>query len=354
MISFDDNRWDYIKRRHEGWWKRTNMSPLIGFAIPKGNVPSVPLTQANCHDLSKSAVELADEIEAYLGAFEYYGDAFPYYNMDSFGPGVLAAILGARLDNSTGRVWFHPVEVVDIKDLRFEFDPKNMWFQRIRDICRTCTDRLDGRAILSMPDLGGILDILSTFRPGELLLYDLYDEPDEVLRLIKELEDIWYRAYDELSGALRCKQHGYTDWSGIWSAESSYITQCDFSYMIGPDMFETFAYDTLKRDCEQLSRVIYHLDGPRQLCHVDNLLAIDKLDCIQWIPGAGNPDIEHYPDLYRKITDADKLIHTNSQSLTAISALCEQVSNPRSVACTAFTIPLKQKQEALDFLAKFK
>jgi len=37
-----------------------------------------------------------------------------------------------------------------------------------------------------MTDLGGNLDILSTFRPGTDLLLDLYDHPEDVKRLTGE------------------------------------------------------------------------------------------------------------------------------------------------------------------------
>jgi len=354
MNSFDANRLAYIKERHEGWWNHKNTTPLFGFIVPKDNIPPMPLTQANCHDMSKTAAELASDIETYLDAFEYFGDAYPHYNMDAFGPGVVAAMLGAQLDNSTGRVWFHGEKNVDIKDLHFAFNPNNTWFQRIKDICQAFADRFNGKAILSMPDLGGILDVLSTFRPSELLLYDLYDEPNEVLRLVKELEDIWYHIYKELGEAMQCKQYGYTDWAGIWSSKPSYITQCDFAYMISPDMFNTFAYDTLKRDCEKLSRVMYHLDGPGQLCHVERLLAIDKLNCIQWVPGDGNPDIDNYPELYSKITKAGKLIHTNCYNLNAITTLCGQLANPGVVACQTLTVSTNQKNQALSIIEAFK
>ena len=290
-----------VKERHEGWWNHKNTTPLYGFTIEKNPTIPKPLTQANCHDFSKSPAELAADIETYLKGFDYYGDAFPFYNMDAFGPGIIVAMLGARLDNSSGRVWFHPTEIRELKDINFEFDPNNIWYKRILDISLACTQRFKGSIALSMPDLGGILDILSTFRPSELLLYDLYDEPDEVLRLVKELEVVWHHIHKELCLAMECDKYGYTDWSGIWSRESSYIIQCDFAYMISPDMFHTFAYDTLKNDCEKLNRTIYHLDGPGQLCHVESLLAIDRLNCVQWIPGDGNPGIESYPQLLRKL-----------------------------------------------------
>jgi hypothetical protein len=44
-------------------------------------------------------------------------------------------------------------------------------------------ERFQGVVQIGMPDLGGNLDILASFRPNEKLLLDLVDEPEEVKRL---------------------------------------------------------------------------------------------------------------------------------------------------------------------------
>ena len=53
----------------------------------------------------------------------------------------------------------------------------------MKAIYRAAVERWQGSVIIGMTDLGGNLDILSTFRPSEKLLLDLYDAPGEVLRL---------------------------------------------------------------------------------------------------------------------------------------------------------------------------
>lgn len=55
---------------------------------------------------------------------------------------------------------------------------------------------------MGMPDLGGVMDILATLSGSESLLYDLYDEPDEVKRVNREIQNIWLRYYQEFSDIL--------------------------------------------------------------------------------------------------------------------------------------------------------
>lgn len=130
---------------------------------------------------------------------------------------MAAAFLGAELDNSSGRVWFHPKTIVPIDEFHLEYDPDNIWLRRIKDIYQAGMERWRGQVMMGMPDLGGILDILSTFRPSENLLYDLYDDPDEVERVVWEIHDLWLRFYQELAGELGKDSPGYCDWAQIYS-----------------------------------------------------------------------------------------------------------------------------------------
>jgi hypothetical protein len=78
--------------------------------------------------------------------------------------------------------------------------------------------------------------------------------------------------------------------------------------MISPDMFGEFYIPYAKKQIESLDYVLYHLDGPSCICHADQLIALEKLNCIQWVPGAGQApqhDERWFP-LYRKIFDGGK------------------------------------------------
>jgi 5-methyltetrahydrofolate--homocysteine methyltransferase len=86
------------------------------------------------------------------------------------------------------------------------------------------------------------------------------------------------------------------------------MLQCDFCYMIGPDMFDEFVKPELAASCKRLANPFYHLDGVGQLPHLDSLLAIPELKGVQWVPGNGKPDFSNWPEVYRKIRDAGKRI----------------------------------------------
>ena len=311
-IAFTPGQWNQTMETYAAWWENRLDRPVIPVWLanrdPGRPQPAAPvLSQATCADLSIPAEALIDRLDYELSRMTFLGDAYPMVRLDSFGPGLAAAFLGARLDNSTGRVWFHPDKVVPVSELQFCYNPDNPWLERIRAICRAGLDRWGDQVLMSLPDLGGTLDVLSTFRPGERLLLDLVDEPEAVVRLNWEIHELWHRFFGELSGLLhQGPSRGWTDWSGTFCAHPAYILQCDMSYMISPAMFETFVKPELAASARRLGHAVYHLDGIGQLAHLDPILKIDEIHAIQWVPGDGKPPQDHWLDVYRKIHAAGK------------------------------------------------
>ena len=308
-VHFSLERMAQARENHDRWWSGELDRPLtaitIGDAYAAEPWPVAPLTQSTCADFSHSAEEVIEAMDHELSRQEYLGDAFPIVHFSAFGPGSLAAFCGAKLDNSSGGVWFFPKEELEIEDIHIRYDPENIYVKRIKDLYRAGLEKWNGAVMMSMPDLGGVLDVAASFRGSENLLLDLYDAPEEVLRLVGEIETAWYAAYNDFAEVLK-PQNGYTDWSGLLSSTPSYVPQCDFCYMIGNPMFREFVLPTLKRDTERLQNTIYHLDGVGELNHVDDILALPKLHAVQWQPGDGAPTAENWPEVYEKIQKAGK------------------------------------------------
>jgi len=356
-INFSNERWNKTLKTYDAWWDGTLERPIVPVILsgkdPGRPKPSTPLlTQANCHDLSIPAKDLIDRIDHHLSSFEFMGDAFPSYCLSSFGPGIVAAFLGARLENSTGGVWFHPQKEIELSELHFEYNEDNIWLNRIKDICREGMKRWQGQVNVAMPDLGGTLDVLSTFRPGESLLMDLYDEPDEVKRLTWEIHDLWHRFYNEINDVLKPVNPGYSDWSQILSSTPSYVLQSDFSYMIGPEMFGEFVLEELAASCKKLSHSIYHLDGVGELPHLDQILSIAELGAVQWVPGDGKPEVFEWPEIQARIFKAGK----NTQlycGFDRLEAVFKQRGSKKGIEHWAIWGDIKEKDEFQRKLAKF-
>lgn len=354
-IAFDAHRWETIRRDYTAWWDGKLARPLYPVWLwgrdPGRPCPPAPyLTQETCADFRWSPEELIDRIDYEISRYEFMADAYPVFTMDCFGPGVAAAMLGATLDNSTGSVWFHPPRLAHIRDLHFSFDPSNRWFQRLMAIYKAAIERWQGEVLMGITDLGGTLDVLSTFLPAEQLLLDLVDHPAEVERLTWEIHECWFAIYDAFSNVLKPANPGWSNWSAIYSAEPSFMLQCDFSYMIGPQMFRRFVLPELSASCRRLSRAMYHLDGIGELPHLPMLLEIPELAGIQWVPGDGKPDCSHWPEVYRTVHEAGKLIQVVTGGTAPMRAIRSQIGTLKNVLSRGEYAPLSERSRLEDEL----
>lgn len=334
-LDFDSRRWDAVRQTYERWWNGTLDRPVVPVCVagrdPGRPQPDAPLlSQATCAQLDIPADDVIDRIDHELSRRYFLGDAFPYVSMDGFGPGVLAAFLGAQLDNRTGLVWFRRASAPPIEELHVRFDPDNVWFRRIRDLYVAGMKRWQGQVLMGMTDLGGAVDVLSTLRPGEELLLDLINNPDEVKRLTWEIHEAWHQSFNALNEALHPWTPGYSDWTGIYSPEPRSVFQCDFAYMIGPEAFEEFVLPEIAASCAKVERSFYHLDGKGQLPHLDLLLGTDDLRGVQWVPGEGSPDCSHWPDVYRRIRAAGKRIQLIG-NFDILGAVVSQLGDGRGI-----------------------
>jgi hypothetical protein len=339
-IDFSMERWQAVKENYRRWWAGELERPLIQMPLsgrtPAQAKPDLPWHYFNSfYDLSVPAERIVDWYAYNLESMVFRGDSFPHANV-YLGPGVVAAYMGAELTNSqsAGTTWFHPHTVVPAEELRLKLLPNERWWQRTIDLYRAAQARFQGLVQLDMTDLGGNLDITSTFRPSEHLLLDLYDCPDEVTRLVWEGHDAWWHCFDAINREANLNP-GYTAWCPIFSEQPYYMLQCDFCYMIGPDMFVKFVLPELAASCRRLTNAFYHLDGPGALPHLDALLSIPELKGIQWVPGAGQPDITHWPEVYRKIRAAGKLIQIydtpSARGWEALDVIADQLGSAKGI-----------------------
>jgi 5-methyltetrahydrofolate--homocysteine methyltransferase len=121
--------------------------------------------------------------------------------------------------------------------------------------------------------------------------------------------------------------------------------------MIGPDMFDEFVKPELEACCRKLTNAFYHLDGPGQLPHLDSLLQIEELAGVQWVPGAGQPDVTHWPEVYRKIHEAGKLIQLWGGP-RVLDTVAEQVGTAEGIIVIGGA-PMEEREEIIEWMAGY-
>ncbi len=302
--------WSEASATLEDWWNRRRGGPVAQITALRDHAEPLSFDWWWFSRPDADPAKILETFERWVDATWFGGAAFPniFFNL---GPGVLAACFNDffAYQEESQTVWFENPQSWDVVE-GYRFQPEGKWMRFLRESMDHFRTAGSGRFLMGITDLGGGLDILASFRGGENLAMDLLLAPERVNTLRGRVMDAWFRAYDDLQARLPREQPGTTAWMGLWSPGRWYPLQCDFSAMISPKMFAEFVAPDLAEQASRLDHAIYHLDGPGQIPHLDQILDIDAIDGIQWVPGAGHPQNESeawYP-LYERILARDKLL----------------------------------------------
>ena len=95
---------------------------------------------------------------------------------------------------------------------------------------------------------------------------------------------------------------------------------------------------------------MFHLDGTQAIPHLDNLLAIEPLDAIEWTPQAGQPGggSPIWYDLYRRIKAGGKSVQAIGVKYDEVEPLIDAVGSEGMYIMTS----AKTEQEARDLLRR--
>lgn len=299
---------DRINRQYEAFWDRADAGRATFYITRWDGAPGYAAPK----DLNQQWEDVGFRVgQAVYNVSHtvYEADAFPS-TFVNFGPGCLSACIGGGYRLAPQTIWFGeaPLLIGDWDNAPAPaLDEDSAMYRMIDAMTDGLLEHAD-KTVTSVTDIGGTYDVVASLRGTQNLLYDMYDHPDEVKTLRGQVATIWKAYYLRCSSRLIARQGGMSSWMPIWSEKTYYPLQCDYCAMISPKMFGEFILPDLRYQTEYLERSIYHLDGPGELPHVDQLLSLPRLNAIQWTSGDGNPRIDDpcWFDLYRRIQKAGK------------------------------------------------
>jgi len=282
------------------------------------------------------------------GPWEYHGEAIPNVSPD-LGPNCLALYLGCTATDGEDTVWFHPC-ISEPPAASFTPSPQNFYWDFTLRLAREQLRLGRGKFLTSFPDLIEGLDTLAAMRGTEALLYDLVERPDWVRDSLRQITESYFLCYDALYQMIRDDRGGSHFWS--WAPGRLAKLQCDFSAMISPAMFDEFMMPVLREMTERLDFSIYHWDGPGAIAHLDHLLALSRLNMIQWTPGAGAAPVwdRRWWPLYHRILDAGKRVLLMEFDAARIQDFKSEFGT--GVTRFMFSVVTKTAQEARDLVGR--
>ena len=295
------------------WARESWRRPLIHAPLPRN--PAAPLSWAESpshhayyRKLKGDWDDWFSRIDRWLEETIFPAETIPFLSPD-LGPDQFAAFLGSPLqfsDGSPDTNWVEPM-VADWNEFEFRLDPENPSWKLILDLSRRMAAHARGRYLVGTCDLHSNADTLSALRNPEQLCLDFFDDPDAISVAMKKVRALYQSVYEGLYAAAGSDaETGTIGWIPTWSEGRFATIQCDFICMVSPEISRKFIIPALEEEAGFLDHCIYHLDGPGALPHLDDILAIKKIDAIQWVSGAGQKPMHEWLDVLKKCQKAGK------------------------------------------------
>jgi 5-methyltetrahydrofolate--homocysteine methyltransferase len=299
-----------IKDRWRHYWAgEVKGRPPVWASAKRPGVPDGDLSRRYWHAVHGNHDLMLAEIDRWLAATEFLGETVPTFGPD-YGPDQFAAWLGSDFEfsaDSPETDWVTPV--IDDWDafLPVRFDPAGRLFQGILAWSRKLAAHGEGRYLVTVADLHSNLDAFLALRGSERLCLDFYDRPDALEEAMAQVRPLYAPIYDALfeAGSMGSAR-GSCGWAPFWSDGKFATIQCDFLALLGPEQSRRYVIPALREEAAFLDRCVYHLDGPACLAHLDDILAIDDIDVIQWVPGAGQKPMHEWLDVLKRCQAAGK------------------------------------------------
>lgn len=306
--------WEETQTKWINYWKRQNTGrPLMCVWAEKEDerdlVREAELKPKDMVDKYQDAERIVARFRYFCETHEFMGESFPNVSLD-FGPGSMASYVGSDIVFNEDTVWFTEFveDWLEYKDI--EYDPNNKWFTKHLELFRKVKELAGDDFLIGIPDIMENIDVLASMRGAQNTIFDMMDEPEEITRRIGQIDDIYFKYYDQFYDIVKDNKDNsccYTVFQ-IWGPGKTAKLQCDFSAMMSPDNYREFIQESLRKQAKQLDNIIYHLDGPDAIKHVDAIMEIEEIDALQWTSGDYGPDgtFEEWYQIYDKAVAAGK------------------------------------------------
>jgi hypothetical protein len=348
---------DRKKQYYRAFWEREVLDrPLVNVKAPTGpHLPAAYLEGAE----TGAYLPVLEKAAANFRNTWFGGEALPSFQC-SLGPDQFAAFLGGKIEFSSGvgTSWVKPFWDDDYSEADVQIDTsQGSYFDRLMTFIKTAADiaeQEDSRGngfLVEMLDLHTNLDALMAARGSENLCMDLADDPDRVERVLQKIVPLFPFVVDSAAKAGNMEKNGYTGWIPTYSEKKFAVIQCDFSIMISPEMCRRFLVPALEYEASCLEHCIYHYDGPGALTHLDEILGIQKINAIQWVPGAGQPRTIEWMDLLKKIQKAGKRLWLYDWTIQEIKEHFKEL-DPRGLMFDVHAQSPAEGEELLEYLKK--
>lgn len=302
-------------RRLEAWWRCEIIDrPPILVTAPRPDAPKPPFRQfATLRERWMNVEYQVETANTWVESIYWEaGDSMPIFS-PNLGPEIATAALGAPLWFTEESSWSEPIlkDWCNIPDIRINVH--NDCLNAILDMTRLGLERAGGRYLIGHMDIHPGGDLAASLRDPSQLCIDLMESPDEVMRLMRQIRPVFYELYNMQDALMTSAgQQVRSMWLPVCGYGKCYVPSCDFAALVSNRQFRQFFLPEILEEIEWLDYSVFHLDGPAAVRHLDDLLAIPKLNAIQFVPGVAESNLK-WLYLFQRIQDAGKAIYVDAR-----------------------------------------
>jgi len=325
--------------------------PITNIVVPKN--PEKPVRFPQYMSFLKEGIEASlAQLDAYLENTWFMGDAIPAYRPDA-GPDMFAAFMGTplRFDFSGyperwPDAWAVPM--VDDWDRFFPLtlqEDNDLW-QKTQHALKRTAERAAGRFIIASPDLHSNIDALVAMRGSTRLIYDLADGPKAVYRAMSDVREAFFSISDRFFELACADEMGSI--RGPYCQGRCNIIAADCAALLSPELFRKLVLPAIEEEAEYLDHSMFHVDGPDMVKFLDDILAVKRIDAINYVPGVqtGPKRFAEWTDFFRRVQNAGKIMEIYNVTADEVKALTREL-RPEKLYFSVTGVQTRQEAEEL-------
>ena len=299
---------DIAARRMEAYWQGEMLDrPIIMASTSKKNYDFVKYSTYHDRAVSGDLEQILKNMLHNARGINYLGEMMPSAWM-SFGTHEISSFFGSKIiwtDGSGDTTWTNPIVLDWDEFLPLHFPEGNSYWQRMLKFYEKSAEIFDGEVLPISIDFHSNMDLLLSLRGDEQLSYDVYDCPEKIDAAMEGAKLTFKHIWEAVEKAAKMKEYGY--WYEGYSEKRTCVLACDYICMISPEMLRRWFIPTFEYEASLIDNVVFHWDGPGALRHFNDIMAIDKIHTIAYVP---NPYEKHkdYMELYKKVQENGKAV----------------------------------------------
>lgn len=248
-----------------------------------------------------------DDFMRSINNMRFNAETFPVF-CPNLGPNVYAAFHGGDMSYEETTSWYHEIVFDYNQDLsKIKFSKEGEYYKKILELTKVALEKCEDKFLVGYTDLHPGMDCALAWRGPNNLCMDLILDPDNAQKLFNLSTKHFLEVYDAYDNLL--KAHGMPScaWMNIPVNGRMHIPSADFSYMISPDDYIRFGLPILQDEVKTMTHNVFHVDGSGVANHIDTILSVPQVQCIQWVQGMADdyPIMQHL-DFIRYVQSKNK------------------------------------------------